>query len=55
MERCRRRPRPGRDDAPAWSLFTNPEALQHQMTEEVRHNVRNHYGVEIVAPVPATT
>jgi Zn-dependent protease with chaperone function len=43
------------DDAPAWSLFTNPEALQHQMTEQVRENVRNNYGVEIAAPLPATT
>ncbi|HEX7831313.1 MAG TPA: hypothetical protein VF787_16775, partial [Thermoanaerobaculia bacterium] len=42
------------DDAmPAWSLFTDPLAIQHLMTEQVRVNVRANYGVEIVAPEPA--
>lgn len=38
------------DDAPAWSLFESPEALQHQMTAQVRANVAANYGVRIVAP-----
>jgi Zn-dependent protease with chaperone function len=42
------------DDAmPAWSLFTDPLAIQHLMTEQVRVNVRANYGVEIVAPETA--
>lgn len=35
------------DDAPAWSLFHDPEKLQHAMTAQVRDNVRANYGVEI--------
>lgn len=38
------------DDAPAWSVFTNPDALQHAMTAQVRANLEARYGVEIVAP-----
>lgn len=38
------------DEEPAWSLFTDPNALQHAMTAQVRENVRLNYGVEIVAP-----
>jgi Zn-dependent protease with chaperone function len=41
------------DDLPAWSLFSDPPAVQQSMTAQVRENVRNHYGVEIVAPAPA--
>jgi hypothetical protein len=33
------------DDAPAWSLFTDPEKLQHAMTAQVRENVGTNYGV----------
>jgi hypothetical protein len=41
------------DDAPAWSLFTDPGAVQHEMTAQVRANVRANYGVEILAPAAA--
>jgi len=39
------------DHLPAWSLFTDPLAMQQSMTAQVRENVRNNYGVEIAAPV----
>lgn len=44
------------DDAPAWSLFDNPVALQQVMTAKIRANVRANYGVEIAgeAVAPAT-
>jgi Zn-dependent protease with chaperone function len=37
------------DDAPAWSLFNDPAAVQLAMTAQVRENVRANYGVEIIA------
>ena len=37
------------DDLPTWSVFSNPDALQHAMTAQVRENVRVNYGVEILA------
>ncbi|HET8799458.1 MAG TPA: M48 family metalloprotease, partial [Thermoanaerobaculia bacterium] len=39
-----------RDQQPAWSLFSDPLAIQHAMTDQVRTNVRVNYGVEIAAP-----
>jgi Zn-dependent protease with chaperone function len=39
------------DETPVWSVFTNPDALQHAMTAQVRENVKASYGVEILAPV----
>ena len=42
------------DDAlPVTELFANFEALQFQMTAQVRENVRANTGVEIPAPAPA--
>lgn len=39
------------DDAPATALFVNFEALQFQMTAQVRENVRMNYGVEIAGDI----
>jgi Zn-dependent protease with chaperone function len=38
------------DDAPVWSVFTDPSGVQHAMTAQVRENVKANYGVEILAP-----
>ncbi|MFP5245929.1 MAG: M48 family metalloprotease, partial [Thermoanaerobaculia bacterium] len=38
------------DDAPVWSVFSDPHALQYAMTAQVRENVKANYGVEIAAP-----
>ena len=35
------------DDAPAWSLFSDPIKLQQMMTAQVRENVMANYGVTI--------
>lgn len=43
------------DELPVTSLFTNFEALQCQMTAQVRENVRANYGVEIAAAAAAAT
>jgi Zn-dependent protease with chaperone function len=43
------------DAMPAWSLFSDPLAMQTAMTEQVRVNVRTNYGVEIVAPAPSVS
>ena len=39
------------DELPTWSVFSDPDALQHAMTAQVRENVRVNYGVEIPAAV----
>lgn len=52
-ELCRRRqddPVEPDDEAPVWSVFTSPDALQHAMTAQVRAIVKATYGVEIVVP-----
>ena len=41
------------DEAPASTLFSNYEALQFRMTEQVRENVRVNTGIEIAAPATA--
>jgi Zn-dependent protease with chaperone function len=49
------RVRPAIDDGDeAWTLFSNREAVERRMTEEVRSNVRLNYGVEILEPEPAS-
>lgn len=45
-----RRPVELDDEAHVWSIFSNPEELQHAMTAQVRENVRANYGVEILEP-----
>lgn len=36
-------------DGLAWDLFEDPEALQRQMTDEIRHNVQWAHGIELRA------
>lgn len=40
-------------DTPAWELFADREALERQLTDEVRANVAAHHGVSIPAEAPA--
>jgi len=43
------------DDAPAWTLFADRDALERLMTDEVRKNVAANYGVAIRATVEQTS
>jgi len=51
LARCRGAHRVEPDDeAPVWSVFTNPDALQRAMTAQVCANVNAKYGVQFLAP-----
>ncbi len=41
------------DGAPAWGLFSDREALERRLTDEVRANVAARHGVQIPAEAPA--